>query len=569
MKKKEGAISWIVEMCRQQRSLPFAAKASVCEILWAVLPGIIACLAILHPFFFSAGEFIYLDWSGTSIDMTPFTNFMDVYGQDGAGFRWIPFLLPQLPFVLLLGQGASAMFSRIFFLFIFILGSTGLFMFFREKPRAIYLLSAAIMFFSPFVYERIMMGQFLMVLSLASLPITLYFAKKFLATPALSSAWQPVLCLTLLNLQIQGLVMNALLVGGYFALHALFCTRREKLAIPYMQFAAMFLLFNAYWIAPYFALPKPALLSSIDPSHAEFFTPKASIGMNTLFKSAAMYGSWRESSMKLAYNYPPADFIPKEVWRWAAIAFVAVLMCLSAFAVLQNPKNPLHLALAFGWIAGVLVATGISHPWTGWAFDWLFQNVQFFVGFRDSNKWAELVVCAYALLAPAGAHMLAGKRKLGWILPALLIVFAIACNYVAIGLAGQLMPGTYPQEYMEISSLAAQNGTTIYLPWSVYNSYTWSLAFGLDGRIANPAGKFGQGKIQMGVSPLDFSSTMLSSENYTKCLAAQSIPCLKNEGVSRIIVDRCFLGNGIYGWVAANRTALKSSGCLSVYNTGG
>jgi len=543
------------------RELPFIGKTSVSEILWALLPGIIACLAILYPFYLSSGEFIYLDWNGGAVDLTPYAHFFEIYGQDGFGYRWIPYLILQLPFVLLFGTASSAIFSKLIFLFIFTIGSLGLYLLLKTYPRPVYLLAVALLCFSPFVYERIMMGQFLVVLSLTSLPLTLYLAQRFLTAPSLSTAWQPAAALTLLNLQLHGLTINTALTLAFLAIHALLSKKPLPFAKPCFQFIALLFIFNLYWLIPYFLLPPPTIFSAIDQTHLDFYQPRMSTNLNTLMKSAGMYGSWRETSMKLAYNYPLLP-VSRDTWKLLSVCFVLLLILLSIYALLRFPRNALFLTLALGWLVGLLLATGISHPWTEGAFEWLFASVPLFSGFRDSNKLVETVAIAYAILAPIGLFALVGKKH---ILPAcaLVLLLALVYNCPSLGLDGQLKPATIPPEYLTMRALAAPTGQTIYLPWMAYNTYNWSIPFGVDGRIVAPM-KFGMPGINFGESASDVGSLPPETQAIAACLAAHDTACLASRNVTRIINDECFMVSQMYSWLG-NSTLYKKQGCLSVH----
>jgi len=546
----------------KEYNIPFIGKTSASEILFALLPGIIACLAILYPFYLSSGEFIYLDWNGTAVDLAQYTHFFGIYGQDWLGFRWIPFLLAQLPFVLLFGIASSAIFSKLIFLFVFAIGSLGMYLLLKAYPRPVYLLATALLCLNPFVYERIMMGHFFVVLSLTSLPLALYLAQRFLASPSVSTAWPPALAITLLNVQPHGMAINTFLICFYFLFHALLNRKAiHQLAMPYAQFAVFLLMFNLYWLVPYFLLPAPSIFSTIDLTQREFFQPHVSTNLNTLIKSSGMYGAWREDAMKLAYNYPLLP-VSRDVWKAFSVSFVLLLILLSIYVLLQFPRNALFLALAFGWVAGILLATGISHPWTSGIFEWLFASVPLFSGFRDSNKWVETVAIAYAVLAPIGMSLAIGKKNL---LPAcaIVIIFVLVYNYPVLGLDGQIKPGNYPPEYFALSSLAAARGQTIYLPWMAYNTYNWSMSFGVDGRITAPT-KFGMPVITFGASEMDAGGVPPATQAIAACLAAQDTACLASKNITRIINDECFMASQMYGWLG-NSTIYKKQGCLVAY----
>jgi len=174
----------------------------------------------------------------------------------------------------------------------------------------------------------------------------------------------------------------------------------------------------------------------------------------------------------------------------------------------------------------------------------------------------ETVAITYAVLAPIGLSLAVGKKNL---LPAcaLVIILALVYNYPSIGLSDQLKPGAYPPEYLTMGELAAPTGQTIYLPWMVYNTYNWSVAFGIDGRIAVPA-KFGAPEINFGESEADVGSIPAETRAIADCLSEQSLPCLGARNVTRIINDECFMVSQLYGWLQ-NNTIYKKQGCLVAY----
>ncbi|MFA6329476.1 MAG: hypothetical protein WCX64_02195 [Candidatus Micrarchaeia archaeon] len=538
------------------------------EIAWAVLPGVIACLAMLYPFFLSGGEFIYLDWGGNFVSIDQVTHFFQYAGGDWTSYRWIPYYLLQVPFLLAFGTGSSAIFSKLVFLAIFAIGSVGLYLLYREygiKSKAAYLLSVAIMSFSPFVYERVMMGQFLVVASLFFLPISLYLAKKFVDSPAFKTAWPLALSLSFLNLALQGFVLNTCVVALFLFVNHLFLDKRarRKNWTPYLQLAGVFLFLNLLWLIPYFVLPQSPIFSAIDQSHLSFFSPQSSAGFNTAVKSALMYGSWREVGVLKAFKTLPTLFI---------YGFVAVLFCLSIYALLRQPRNPLFITLAVGWVIGLVFATGISHPWTDSIFSFFYDHVPMFSGFRDSNKFVELIAAAYAILAPIGIYLGLGEKAFsqkktssGYILAtaAILVVLVatVAYNYPALGLSGQLHPISYPSEYLSIPSMIPDGEKAILVPSGIYYSYNWSLAAGLDGRLANPSGKFPWLVVSV-PSANDFGGTL--SGGVYDCLNGQNASCMMQNGVRYALLDSCTSPFDA-SWATASSELVKETGCLKLF----
>ena len=538
------------------------------EIAWAVLPGVIACLAILYPFFLSSGEFVYLDWSGSLVSINQVTHFLQYAGGDWTSYRWIPYYLVQVPFVLLFGAASSAIFSNLVFLSIFAIGSVGLYLLYREygiKSKAAYLLSVAIMSFSPFVYERIMMGQFFVMASLFFLPISLYLAKRFADSPSFARAWPLALSLCLLNIQLQGFVINTCIVGLFLLASHLTLERRvhQKNLTPYIQLAAVFLAFNLLWIVPYLALPQNPIFSSVDQSQLSFFSPQLSAGFNTVVKSALMFGAWREYGTITAFDTLPTLFV---------YGFATLIFCLSIYGLLKQPKNPLFLTLAAGWVIGMVFATGTSHPWTSGIFEFFYSHVPMFSGFRDSNKFVELVAAAYAMLAPIGLYLaFDGKTFIqkwthrGHLVATaaflILIAAAVAYDYPALGLWGQLHPISYPPEYLQVQSMIPDGQKALLVPTGIYYSYNWSLAAGLDGRVANPSGKFPWLVVDE-ASPADFGATLTGG--VYDCINAHNVPCLVRNGVDYALLDSCTPDSDT-AWATSGSKLVSQNGCLSLF----
>jgi hypothetical protein len=539
------------------------------EIAWATLPGIIACLAILYPFFLSGGELIYLDSSGSLVSLDQVTHFFDSSGGDWTSYRWIPYILLQVPFLLAFGAASSAIFSKLVFLAIFTIGSVGLYLLYREyeiKSKAAYLLSVAIMSFSPFVYERMMMGQYFVVSSLLCLPLFLYLAKRFADVPSFGRAWPLSLSLCFLTLQLQGFVIGTGLVALFFLSNFLSQERalRKGEGKAYLQLAGVFFLFNLIWLFPYFALPQNPIFSSIDDSDLAFFSSQHSAGFNTAVKSAMMAGAWRENAVLRAYKTLPTLF---------TYGFVALLFCLSIYALLKQPKNPLFLTLAVGWVIGLVFATGMSHPWTSGIFEFFYNNLPLFSGFRDSNKFVELIAAAYAILVPIGLYLAFGEKTFSekktsssYLLASgvfvAILAATIAYNYPALGLWAQLHPISYPSEYLQVQNMIPAGEKAVVVPSGIYFSYNWSLAAGLDGRVANPSGKF-PWLVVYTTSPQDFGGTLKGG--VYDCINSNNASCLVAYGVNYALVDYCSNSAFDRSWATNSSILVNEAGCLKLY----
>ena len=148
-------------------------------------------------------------------------------------------------------------------------------------------------------------------------------------------------------------------------------------------------------------------------------------------------------------------------------------------------------------IIGLLLAAGASNQYTGPVFMWLFDNILFFKGYREPQKFIALVVLAYAYLGGLGVSSLERDwRKTGKKLYAVLIIAALLTPLIYtfpmfFGFWGQLQTTDYPASWYEVDEILkndSQEVNFLFLPWHQYMDFSW--VKNRDKRIANPAAVF-------------------------------------------------------------------------------
>jgi hypothetical protein len=205
------------------------------------------------------------------------------------------------------------------------------------------------------------------------------------------------------------------------------------------------------------------------------------------------------------------------------------------------------------WI-GVILATGISHPWTAPLFEFLFKYLPFFSGLRDSHKLISLVALSYAFLIPK-------LSKSRWF-KAGIVIFVLFYTFPLIGLSGQMQNVPYPKEYYTLNNyLDNVSGHIIYLPWQTYLTYNWSEGVGSDGRIATPINKIIEADVETG--PDSWGSATNFSKQIQSCLNQQSVNCLEEQGVQYIIKDKCASFPTSYPFI--NESLEYFEGCVELY----
>jgi hypothetical protein len=207
-----------------------------------------------------------------------------------------------------------------------------------------------------------------------------------------------------------------------------------------------------------------------------------------------MYGFWRTG-----YVYTK-DILPYWYLFFIIILFLAVH---GFFLNYKHIKYGINVK-TFGVIAvlSVLLAAGISGPIAG-VFEFLFNNVFFFKGFREPQKFVALLVLAYAYLGGLGVAEFekiardpvnrSGAKQFGvWLIIALALATPFIYSFTTFnGFWGQLKTTDYPKDWYEVNSFLNQDEQdfkVLFLPWHLYMDFKWLPT--PQKRIATPANIF-------------------------------------------------------------------------------
>jgi len=193
-----------------------------------------------------------------------------------------------------------------------------------------------------------------------------------------------------------------------------------------------------------------------------------------------------------------SNFIPFWPVLFVFILFLAVYGFLS---ILKDKKARwLGVSLAVVSIVGFIFAVGASLDSTKPAFEWLFNNLIFVRGFRDSQKFVALLCLSYAYLGGLGVGALIAefRRREKGLLRAGASVFIILALLVPLFYSfpifsswGQLKATDYPTEWYEVNDYLNQDDddfNVLFLPWHLYMDYSWLP--NANKRLANPAQEF-------------------------------------------------------------------------------
>jgi hypothetical protein len=341
---------------------------------------------------------------------------------------------------------------------------------------------------NPFTYSRFMAGQWLFLLGYALVPFFVRSLLKFFTTPSLKTAlrlaaWTfAIVTASVHHLAI--LIIIALLVPLFATI---FNYWRKGQVKRYISWSAatvgLLAILCSYWLIPA-ALGHGEIGSVVTSrSHADFsaFATNGSGALGSVGEVIRLQGFWADARQLYAL---PQNMVP----AWGVLFLIIwVIVAVGASRAWKASRMLVAFAIACIALGIVLAATPLIAG--------LSQYVPLISGYREPDKFANLIALGYAMLGTLGVAFTAQWatdkfRELGGqtvIVVCLLLPLTIT-PAMLWGLGGQLSPRQYPSGWYEmnkkLSSLSGQK-RVLFLPWHQY------MAFKFSGRIiATPAEKF-------------------------------------------------------------------------------
>jgi hypothetical protein len=348
---------------------------------------------------------------------------------------------------------------------------------------------------NPFLYVRFLVGHWMILLAYAIVPFAFGAFIKMLEERSKKSM---IGFLILTSLVTIFSLHIAILLGFLFTviIFIQFWTLRKNKSDlkSFIKIIALctivFFLINLYWILPVFAT-KTTWVGEITGSDLHIFSARTS-AFNTLFTTASMYGFWRGG-----YIYAK-DFIPYWYLLFIFILYLAIIGFISNY---RDKKIGVYVkAFAPIAIVAVILGSGIYGPFSS-VFEFLFNNIFFFRGLRDSHKFVALLVLSYAYLGALGVAEFEKiarsigrdkKRILAWAVIILALITPFVYSFTMFnGFWGQIKPTDYPEDWYETNEFLNQDNqdfNVLFFPWHLYMDFHW--VPNKDKRIANPASSF-------------------------------------------------------------------------------
>jgi hypothetical protein len=343
---------------------------------------------------------------------------------------------------------------------------------------------------NPFVYERFLAGQWLVLLAYALLPALVYYLVQFHQFPSRKNLAGIFVSLFFIGaVSPHFLVMTSLTLFIY----ALFFYKHLKR----LFFGGLvFLTVSLPWIVPGL-VDNNKMADYFSHGHWEAFQTASDPKLGVVGNVLTLHGFWGEREWWVSQFTMPKD---NQFW----IVIISAIWLLAGIGIVSGlADRKLRRVMAFLFIIGlmsIIFSSGVSGNFRPINI-WLFENISFWKGFRDTEKWSGLLVLVYALCAGLGAGAILGRMKDKFRNIVIIALCALPIFYtpqMLFGFSGQLKAVWYPASWAAADEILEQDPEcqALFLPWHQY------YVLGFNNRIltGNPSKSF-------------FSCEIISGEN--------------------------------------------------------
>jgi hypothetical protein len=506
------------------------AAAGLCLGLLALGPGL--------------GAGYLLDYDMVFVPLPQFNASM--FGLTGT----LPRAVPSDAVIAILARIAPAdVIQKLVLLAIFMLACAGAAKLLADQHWLAGLAAGVLYAWNPFVAERLLLGQWALLLGYAGLPWVLDVLVRPPATAA-ARFWR--LAIALLPAAIGGFA--AMSDTALLALPAAACQpapmRRRYTSVAVTS--AAILLLSLPWLIPSLSRQMHASPAGVSAFAARADTPFGMIG-----SLLTLGGAWNAQTVPVGYGG-----LASVMWLSLALASI------SGFVLLRGRRLPgLPVASLLGLFIALVGAVGPGQ-------DLLRAMISFWPGFavlRDGQQFVAPLALAEAIgLGLWVAWILQPGRMRSFrdgkaaVAVAVLVAPVLLLPGLAWGAAGRLRPVQYPTAWLAARRLMNADhdpGMALLLPWGAYRRFAWNDAEAVLDPWPRLLGRqvIWDDGVRVGSTSLPPESPISAQLNGLAASAAPLTAKLESLGIRYVIVDAGF------GRTGTSPAAARLVGCRIVF----
>jgi hypothetical protein len=315
------------------------------------------------------------------------------------------------------------------------------------SPHTLPRLAAGVAYaWNPFVAERLLLGQWALLLGYAALPWVVVQARKG-AGRGLVLALLPAAVGGFAALAISGL--TALIVAGCEAPRRAQALRRVIGAVAVLSLPWLV----TGWLRPEGVPGHPAAV--------EAFAARADTPFGTLGSLLMLGGVWNAETVPAGYGVP-------------TVAALWLLVVVSAIVTwIRLARTDLTVGWGLAWAAGAGLGLALLGAFLPGVLRWLIALWPGFAVLRDGQQY----VAPLAVLVAVGFGLVVARLRRYVPGLAVTVLPVVLLPTLAWGAAGRLEAVRYPEAWAEARRIIENDpvpGAVLVLPWAAYRGYWWN-----------------------------------------------------------------------------------------------
>ena len=375
------------------------------------------------------------------------------------------------------------------------------------KPAMAAYFGGLLYMLNPYVALRLLLGQWTLLAVVAVMPFAVSAMLEFLRSRSLVAAIKVAMLWTIAGMfQLHGFVLVGI-VYFVIGMSALLRARNPSQLLRgvgggMVVGGSSFLLLNAYWLIGSIS-GGFGRITRIPAEAIDAFVSRSSLGLPIGFEIGAMGGFWSASSL-----------IPHPVIQTWYLAFPIVLT-LAIYGFWTSRMLWARGDLVVLWAMGFVFAVGAGSAVTKPIYDFAWNLVPGFQGFRESHKFVMYIALVYSYLSAFGIATIMDRLRrsrsaridirarpvgssnrlvgvsghVGVLLIVWVVLFAYGISFV--GVVNRMHPTDYPEAWYQAKKMIEaqeEPGTLLVFPWHQFMKFEWIEHD--DRKVSNPARLF-------------------------------------------------------------------------------